>query len=74
MNSQQHRDSCMESSVAIYYLKGMAVKRDVGRAIALLESIAEKEPTAKANLGHIYLEGQGYTERYRVTQTGCGFR
>jgi hypothetical protein len=59
MNSQQHRDSCMESSVAIYYLKGMAVKRDVGRAIALLESIAEKEPTAKANLGHIYLEGQG---------------
>ena len=37
----------------------MAVKRDTGKAITLLESIAEKEPTAKANLGHIYLEGQG---------------
>ena len=47
------------NAVAVYYLKGMAVKRDVGRAIALLESIAEKEPTAKANLGHIYLEGEG---------------
>lgn len=47
------------NAVAVYYLKGMAVKRDVGRAIALLESIAEKEPTAKANLGHIYLEGKG---------------
>lgn len=47
------------NAVAVYYLKGMVVKRDVGRAIALLESIAEKEPTAKANLGHIYLEGKG---------------
>lgn len=47
------------NAVAVYYLKGMAVKRDTGKAIALLESIAEKEPTAKANLGHIYLEGQG---------------
>ena len=47
------------NAVAIYYLKGIAVKRDVSRAIALLESIAEKEPTAKANLGHIYLEGEG---------------
>ena len=47
------------NAVAVYCLKGLAVKRDVGRAIALLESIAEKEPTAKANLGHIYLEGQG---------------
>ena len=47
------------NAVAIYYLKGMAVKRDTGRAIAFLESIAEELPTAKANLGHIYLEGQG---------------
>ena len=47
------------NAVAIYYLKGIAVKRDVGRAIALLESIAEKESTAKANLGHIYLKGEG---------------
>ncbi|MCO7114414.1 SEL1-like repeat protein [Bacteroides uniformis] len=37
----------------------MAVKHDTGKAIALLESIADKFPTAKANLGHIYLEGQG---------------
>lgn len=66
------------NAVAIYYLKGMAVKHDTGKAIALLESIADKFPTAKANLGHIYLEGQGmsagYRERYRVTRTGCGFR
>ena len=47
------------NAVAIYYLKGMAVKHDTGKAIALLESIADKFPTAKANLGHIYLEGQG---------------
>ena len=47
------------NAVAVYYLKGMAVEQDTGKAIALLESIAEKEPTAKANLGHIYLEGQG---------------
>lgn len=47
------------NAVAIYYLKGMAVKRDTGKAIALLESIAEEFPTAKANLGHIYLEGEG---------------
>ena len=37
----------------------MAVEADVNKAIALLESIAEELPTAKANLGHIYLEGQG---------------
>lgn len=47
------------NAVAIYYLKGMAVEADVNKAIALLESIAEELPTAKANLGHIYLEGQG---------------
>ena len=47
------------NSVAIHYLKGMAVEADVNKAIALLESIAEELPTAKANLGHIYLEGQG---------------
>ena len=45
------------NAVAIYYLKGMAVEADVNKAIALLESIAEELPTAKANLGHIYLEG-----------------
>ena len=67
------------NAVAIYYLKGMAVERDTGRAIALLESIAEKEPTAKANLGHIYLEGQGcpyrkasgYSGRLRIQVTDC---
>lgn len=47
------------NAVAIYYLKGMAVEADVNKAIALLESIAEELPTAKANLGHIYLEGEG---------------
>ena len=30
------------NAVAIYYLKGMAVKHDTGKAIALLESIAAK--------------------------------
>ena len=69
------------NAVAIYYLKGIAVKRDVSRAIALLESIAEKEPTAKANLGHIYLEGEdvrriyrkasGYSGRLRIQVTDC---
>lgn len=69
------------NAVAIYYLKGMAVKHDTGKAIALLESIADKFPTAKANLGHIYLEGQGcpqdigkvsgYSDRLRIQVTDC---
>ena len=66
------------NAVAIYYLKGMAVKRDTGKAITLLESIAEKEPTDKSQSGP-YIPGRagmsaGYRERYRVTRAGCGFR
>lgn len=47
------------NAVAVYHLKGMSVKRDVNKAITLLASIAEEFPTAKANLGQVYLECRG---------------
>lgn len=47
------------NALAVYHLKGMSVKRDVNKAITLLESIAEEFPTAKANLGQVYLECRG---------------
>ncbi len=46
-------------SVAMYYLEGFSVVRDVARAIKLLESIADEFPVAKINLGCICLEGDG---------------
>ena len=51
------------NAVAIYYLKGIAVKRDVSRA----------------SQSGAYIPGRGrmsagYTERHRVIQAGCGFR
>ena len=65
------------NAVAIYYLKGMAVKHDTGKAIALLESIADKFHSQSQS--GPYIPGRagmsaGYRERYRVTRTGCGFR
>ena len=48
------------NAVAIYYLKGMAVKHDTGKAIALLESIADKFPTVS-----------GYSDRLRIQVTDC---
>ena len=48
------------NAVAVYYLKGMAVERDTGKAIALIPGRAGMSA--------------GYRERPRVTQAGCGFR
>ena len=53
------------NAVAMYHLKGMAVEPDVYKAIALWENIAEELPTAKVNLGQIYLEGQGCSQDIR---------
>ncbi|WP_317346222.1 hypothetical protein [Phocaeicola plebeius] len=53
------------NAVAMYHLKGMAVEPDVYKAIALWENIAEELPTAKVNLGQIYLEGQGCPQDIR---------
>lgn len=69
------------NAVAVYYLKGMAVKRDVGRAIALLESIAERNLQRKPiwaiytwkgkDVRRIYRKASGYSGRLRIQVTDC---
>ena len=66
------------NAVAVYYLKGMAVEWDTGKAIALLGKYRRGTPRSESQSG-LYIPGRGrmsagYRERYRVTQAGRGFR